>query len=77
MTDYLESTRKKNWNNKTSEAELIANNDGLKAAWDELERVKTLIAEDHVKAAAEITERHKEALDEAMTNYSLLLSLSR
>jgi hypothetical protein len=77
--EYLKIARENGKNMKvdTTEAELIFTNDGVKEAWLEIQRIKQMIAEEQVKAAAEVAARHQTELDEAVTNYALLVSLCR
>jgi hypothetical protein len=77
--EYLKIAREngKNLDTDTTEAELIFNNDGVKDAWLEIQRIKKRIAEEQVQAAADVAAKHQAELDEAITNYALLISLCR
>lgn len=61
----------------TTEAELLVTNDGVKSAWDEIQRIRAVIAEEQVIAVNEVKAKYEQELQDAYTNYALLISLSR
>jgi hypothetical protein len=77
--DYLKTARQNGQriDTNTTETELIVSHEGIKAAWDEVQKIKARIAEEQAVAVSEIAEKYKEELDDALTNYALFLSLGR
>lgn len=61
----------------TTEAELLVTNDGVKSAWDEIQRIRAVIAEEQIVAVNEVKAKYEQELQDAYTNYALLISLSR
>jgi hypothetical protein len=61
----------------TTETELLITNDGVKSAWEDIQRIKALIAEEQVTAVNAVKDKHEQELQDAYTNYALLISLSR
>jgi hypothetical protein len=60
-----------------TETELLTTNDGVKSAWDDIQRIRALIAEEQVTAMNAVKDKYEEELHNAYTNYALLISLSR
>jgi hypothetical protein len=77
--DYLKTARQNGQriDTTTTETELLVTHEGVKAAWDEIQRIKNLIAEEQAVAVKQVVEKYKDDLDNAMTNYALFLSLGR
>ena len=77
--DYLKTARQNGQriDTTTTETELIVSHEGIKAAWDEVQRIKAKIAEEQSEACRQVAEKYKEELDDALTNYALFLSLGR
>jgi hypothetical protein len=77
--DYLKTARQNGQRieTTTTETELIVEHEGIKAAWDEIQRIKTIIAQEQAAAVREIADKYQEELNDALTNYALFLSLGR
>jgi hypothetical protein len=77
--EYLKAARLNGQRIDTSvtESELLVTNDGVKSAWDDIQRIRAVIAEEQVQAVNEVKDKYEQELQDAYTNYALLISLSR
>jgi hypothetical protein len=77
--DYLKNQRNKSLSDmsKVSEAELHADNEGIRAAWQEIQDLKRKIAVAKQEALAKVDADFKDELKGTEDNYALLLTLTR
>jgi hypothetical protein len=77
--EYLKAARLNGQRIDTTvtEAELLIANDGVKSAWEDIQRIRAVIAEEQVAAVNAIKDKYEHELQDAYTNYALLISLSR
>jgi hypothetical protein len=77
--EYLSNTREKSLgdDSKITEAELHATHENIREGWERLQECKRRIAAAKVAAAQKVTDEFKEELDGLLSEYSMLLMLSR
>jgi hypothetical protein len=77
--EYLKNAREtgRRLETTTTEAELIVDNEGIREAWLEIQRIKKMISDKQIEAAANVAAEFQQELDNAVGDYALLLSLSR
>jgi hypothetical protein len=77
--EYLKAARLngQRLDSSVTESELLVTNDGVKDAWEEIQRIRNIIAEEQMAAVNEVKAKYDKELQEAYTNYALLISLSR
>jgi len=78
-TDYLKNARDRSMvdDSKVSEAELHADNEGIRNSWLAIQEVKGRMAVAKQEAIAKVNEQFKEELEGAMADYAMLVSLGR
>ena len=76
-TEYLNNTRKRTDGTLVSELKLLSTDEEFATNWRELMEVKKQIADEKLKALAEIDLKYKEELERVESNYALILLISR
>jgi hypothetical protein len=77
--DYLQGAREKSLadDSNVSESELHANNESIRDGWQRIQDLKHKIAEAKKQAIQKVNDDHAAAMAEAVSDYALLISLSR
>ena len=75
--EYLNNTRKRTDGTLVSELKLLSTDEEFATNWRELMEVKKQIADEKLKALAEIDLKYKEELERVESNYALILLISR
>ena len=73
----FENVRTSGYNSNKTEPRLIVENDGIKDAWEEVLRIKRVIAEEQAAAIIAIEEKYKEEFENALSDYAMLIKLYR
>jgi enoyl-[acyl-carrier-protein] reductase (NADH) len=77
--DYLQSTREKSLvdDSNVSESELHANNENIRDGWQRIQDLKHKIAEAKKQAIQKVNDEYAAEMADAVSDYALLISLSR
>jgi hypothetical protein len=77
--DYLQGAREKSLadDSNVSESELHANNESIRDGWQRIQDLKHKIAEAKKQAIQKVNDDHAAAMADAVSDYALLISLSR
>lgn len=73
----LDNIRSSGCDSNKTEPKLIAEHDGIKDAWEEVMNIKRMIAEEQAAAIIAIEEKYKEQFEQALTDYAMLIKLTR
>lgn len=73
----FENVRASGYNSNKTEPRLLEENDGIKDAWEEVLRIKRLIAEEQTAAILAIEEKYQEEFENALSDYAMLIKLYR
>lgn len=77
--DYLQGAREKSLedDSNVSESELHANNESIRDGWQRIQDLKHKIAEAKKEAIQKVNEQYAADMADAVSDYALLISLSR
>jgi len=77
--DYLQGAREKSLedDSNVSESELHANNESIRDGWQRIQDLKHKIAEAKKEAIQKVNEQYAAEMADAVSDYALLISLSR
>lgn len=77
--EYLKTTRERSLedDSKTSESELHASNESIREGWQLIQDIKNKISGDKKIAIKKVNDQYQSELAAAMSNYALLISLTR
>lgn len=77
--DYLQGAREKSLadDSNVSESELHANNESIRDGWQRIQDLKHKIAEAKKQAIQKVNEEYAAEMADAVSDYALLISLSR
>jgi hypothetical protein len=77
--DYLQGAREKSLSDDSnvSESELHANNESIRDGWQRIQDLKHKIAEAKKEAIKKVNEQFAAEMADAVSDYALLISLSR